>query len=219
MLPKHEEIRNRREREFQSRLLAAAEKQKANWLWTIVNSRLFSVIVLGTLGALISVYISHRQECLRDFHKHVELFESLTEELTSRLDFVYSNSSGEFTATALIKAIRDAPHVSADLRQYSLSEVQAKYYRTRNRFDFRRTPEDRQIIGVDSLLSRHRHVTDNEVPNLRLRILESVTDLLIQQLIIEFEPYCGPRHIFSSLFWWSSGSKIGRFHEVSASTK
>jgi hypothetical protein len=95
-------LRQKREREFQQRVLSAVEKPKESRAWKFVNSGIF---LWGLSVAVITIgggYITNHQQCMRDADRLIERREHLTREIWARkLAFE--------RAVADAKSIQEAP--------------------------------------------------------------------------------------------------------------
>src|SRR5882757_2162949 len=81
-----ESLRERREREFQNRVLKAIEKErpKTNRFLSLINSRLFAAVVLGSFAAVIGGYFTHYQQCISDAERIGEAWSRRTREAMTR---------------------------------------------------------------------------------------------------------------------------------------
>jgi hypothetical protein len=123
-------LRERREREFRNRVLKAIEKErpKPNRFWALINSRLFTAIVLGSFVAVIGGYFTHYQQCISDAERIGEAWSRRTREAMTRqesLGWVIKNAK-------TLDEIRSfkAPTVYSELKDKPLFEV----LRERNQF-------------------------------------------------------------------------------------
>lgn len=99
----NEFLRQKREREFQQRVLAAVEKPKENRGWKFVNS---GIVIWGLSVALITIgggYITNHQQCMRDADQLIERRDHLTSEIWSRnLAFEAAVDAAETMSEALL---------------------------------------------------------------------------------------------------------------------
>src|SRR5437016_7933218 len=77
MLSKHEEIRNRRERAFQARVLATLDKPKGAPILAALNSP----IVLWLLSAILitsgGAYLNNHQQCIQNALTDIDTYSHL----------------------------------------------------------------------------------------------------------------------------------------------
>jgi len=127
-------LRERRDQEFQRRVLAALERPKPPKWTAVVNSRLFSVLVLGIIGAIGSFYFTNYQKCLADAERLSEAWYRLTREAMTRHDaiawtVVRATSFDDFRNIKY-------PNVYSDLKDKSLWEVLREKRQVARRIDF-----------------------------------------------------------------------------------
>jgi hypothetical protein len=87
-------LRERREREFQRRVLAAIERPKSNRFWAFINSAAFlwlaSAIVLTGGGWYITSY----QDCAKSSDDVVEKLQNATSDFVSKLNYLLNFIAG-----------------------------------------------------------------------------------------------------------------------------
>ncbi len=146
MLPKHEEIRNRRDREFQARMLAAVEKPKPSAIWRILDSRLLSALLLGFLGAIIGGYYTNYQQCVTDASQLIEKRERLGREMLVRREAVQTRISHVSTAAELREALATPrPFSYAEYSTWSHFELLREFNKIDGRTDWLGTELNKRL--------------------------------------------------------------------------
>ncbi len=83
-MPASDFRRQRREREFQERVLEALEKPKKNRLIAVVNSGFFLWLLTAILVTLGGGYITNHQQCMRDADQIIARKNHLQQEILAR---------------------------------------------------------------------------------------------------------------------------------------
>jgi hypothetical protein len=153
MVPKHEEVRNRREREFQTRVLAAVEKQKPTKLerfTKFINAPAFlwflTAIVLATFA---NYYTSYRQ-CMADSEALIERYHKVKFELAFRSIELAGRITASGSIDSLSEIQKTIPYKNYDFKDRSLFEVLTQYLHLRYaKLDFSREkyPNDYEDFG------------------------------------------------------------------------
>jgi hypothetical protein len=125
-LTPHEQIRNRREREFQSRMLAAVEKPKQSTTG-VVAKVLNSPFTLWLLSAILitvgGAFFSTRQQCIADAEKVIESAAKLDSEIARRQRYIFRSIVAAETVAELKDALAKMPTLYADFAGRSLFEL------------------------------------------------------------------------------------------------
>lgn len=144
----NEFLRQKREREFQVRVLAAVEKPKRNRLLAIINSAFFLWLMSALLLTVGGGYITNHKQCLEDADKIISRRSHLRQELFNR-DLAYQRRVSEAKSFPEAFTFPDKRgSVFADLSNLSYNEVQGEYLALTNRIRYAELP--------DSNVSKHR---------------------------------------------------------------
>ena len=148
-MPFHEQLRNKRDLEFQARVLAAVEKPKPNPLWEFVNKPailwLMSALFLTAGGA----YLTNHQQCMRDADRLIDNYNDIASEIRFRRDKLAdliqkATSAGEVHAIA-----GNIPYLHASLKDTKLVELTGGFRRL-----WIRTHGDRAPFPPDATFRR-----------------------------------------------------------------
>ena len=77
-------LRQKRDREFQQRVLAAVEKPKSPWIIRFINAPSFLWLMSSIVLAAGVFYYSAYQQCLKDAHDQISSYTRLSRELSER---------------------------------------------------------------------------------------------------------------------------------------
>jgi hypothetical protein len=130
----NDNLRNRRELEFQKKVLAALQRPKPSRWLAVFNSRLFSVLVLGLFGTIGSIYFTSYQKCTADAERLSEAWYRLTREAMTRQDAI----AWTVTQAKSMDDFRNIkyPNVYAEMKDKSLWEVLREKRQISRRIDF-----------------------------------------------------------------------------------
>jgi hypothetical protein len=218
-LAENEFLRQKREREFQQKVLAALDKPAANKLWTIVNSRLFSVIVLGVLGAAIGAYFTQSQQCLRDSDQLSERWYRLTREVYTRHEALFHVVRSAKSVSEVRAQLNQLQSVYADLRDRSLFDLTRERRLINDRIDFAATTdmiwkskERPEVYFSAGALMRYgsillgvleRDIADQEIDKLREYVAKRFQTVFFEFSVernIKLSPRCSFITVTQSLF-------------------
>jgi hypothetical protein len=131
-LSKQDEIRNRREREFQTRLLAAAEKPAApdrSSVWKALNSPIVIWLLSAALITTVGSYITTQQQCLREADRLIEQYDKLLTEMKLRTDHVALSVTSAKTPNDLQSQLANVPTGYSDLKAKSIIDLSSELQR------------------------------------------------------------------------------------------
>jgi len=138
-MPENEFLRQKREREFQQRMLAALEKPRQNRVWMILNS----AFVLWLLSAILitggGTYITGHKQCLADADQIINRRARLRQELFGR-DLAYARRIAD-PKTFEFTVPDKRGSVLADLSNVGYAEIQAEYMNLTSRVRYADIPE------------------------------------------------------------------------------
>jgi hypothetical protein len=122
-LPLHEHLRLRREREFQSRVLAALERPKRGKLAAFVNSPFFLWLLSIVFVTMGSIYFNTQQQCLRDARQIADNYKRIVDELGIKKFAIYYSVMQARSMEDVRKTMRSLPWLYSDLRERSLRQL------------------------------------------------------------------------------------------------
>lgn len=118
-------LRQKHEREFQTRLLKALEKPKRHWFFRLVNSPSFLWLATALLITLGGAYLTNYQQCDREASAIADSYSRLKTEINGRIEYI----QGIFKDAKTLAEIREAlskpfPWKYAEFRDKTLFELQ-----------------------------------------------------------------------------------------------
>jgi hypothetical protein len=130
-------LRNKRDIEFQKRVIAALDRSKPSRWWAFFNSRVFSVLALGMFGAVGSIYFANYHQCHRDADRMSESWYRLTREAMTRheaLWWIIKDAKG-------LDDLRNfrSPSVYSEMKDKTLWEILREKRHIARRIDFSAT--------------------------------------------------------------------------------
>jgi hypothetical protein len=190
----NDHLRDKREADFQKRVLKALELPKPS-RWSFLNSRLFSVLVLGVIGTVGSIYFTSYQKCAADAERLTEAWSRLTREAMER----HTALAWTVTQAKSIDDFRNIkyPNVYSEMKDKSLWEVLREKQQISRRIDFSPTANMRTSTsdGADTKYSANdlmRYGTigvGNVPPDIDDSELENVRSFLQRYLSATFVGY------------------------------
>lgn len=208
-------IKEKREAEFRRRILSAIENKSkpTHWLWGLLNSRLFSVLVLGTMAAAAGTYFTQHQQCLADANRLTETWARLTRELHTRQGPWVLTVMGAKTVDDLRSA--KLPYVYSEYKDASLYEIVRSRRVIARRIDFSPTREWEKKRLVHRKLQKFRAkdvidyggisvglvpptLTDSDLPEAQMlasKMFEIDVPQLDYELGLWVHPACSPTTI------------------------
>jgi hypothetical protein len=212
VLPRFEKLRNRRQREFESKLLTLATPKPKNRLLTFINAPFtlwfLSAVVLG-FG---SVYYTAYKQCIIDGTKLSEDYMLYRTEMVNRqISLAYVITSAK-TLADIYRYRESIPDDVVKLKDKKLVEIVELLEQLSTRIEFVINQDAPDYIELKknpnfnkfSLIieaSRYDDVTEKDLPALK-RLADRAGRALIMQAFggIHFvEPSCGPSTIWSIL--------------------
>lgn len=138
-------LRQKREREFQERIIASLEKPKGNRFWAFINSAIFIWFLSATVLAMGGGYITNHQQCLHDAEQIIDRRARLGLELAGR-----QRAFNDTVQQA--KTQKDAPFgpgikgsVYDDLSKMSYFEVSNEFLKLEGRVERVQFPDGDEI--------------------------------------------------------------------------
>ena len=104
-------LRERREREFQAKVLDALDKQKNNRFLSIINSAAFLWFLSALFVTAGGSYYTKYQECARQADETIDKFQHLNEELYIRRKAIFQAISDGANMDAIRTSIKDLPSI------------------------------------------------------------------------------------------------------------
>lgn len=129
-------IRQKREREFQARVLVAVEKPKHGRLWAALNSRFFSLVVIGLFATSISGYFTHYQQCVTEANKDGDKYVRLGAELSLRHGFIATMVADAKDIGEITTGLSRASGFRAEFKETRLEELSEERQSFVRKIDF-----------------------------------------------------------------------------------
>ena len=218
-----EKLRNRRQREFESKLLTLATPKPKNRFLAFINAPftlwLLSAVVLG-FG---SVYYTAYKQCIMDGTKLSEDYMLYRTEMIHRQISLANAITSAKTLADIYKYRESIPDDAVKLKDKKLVEIVEFLEQLSTRIEFMINQDAPDYIELKKDLnfnkfsliieaSRYDDVTEKDLPALK-RLADRAARALIMQAFggIHFaEPSCGPSTIWSILRGMAGG--LGKFN-------
>jgi hypothetical protein len=211
-LPRFEKLRNRRQREFESKLLTLATPEPKNRFLAFINAPftlwLLSAVVLGFGG----IYYTAYKQCIMDGAKLSEDYMLYRTEMIHRQISLANVITSAKTLADIYKYRESIPDDAVKLKDKKLVEIVEFLEQLSTRIEFMINQDAPDYIelkkdpnfnkfGLIIEASRYDDVTEKDLPALK-RLADRAARALIMQAFggIHFaEPSCGPSTIWSIL--------------------
>jgi hypothetical protein len=193
-------LRQKREREFQRRVLAAVERPKRGRLLAIINSSFFIWLMSVLFLTIGGSYVTNHRQCLDDAEKIISRREHLRQELRSR-DVDYYRRVAKANTLQEAELWRDwadkRGSIFTDLANLTYREVHGEYAKLGDRIRY----EEFDDLAIEKFRSNYGYLfvlywsspspTDDEAHSLKLKKLDAKAFLAIQGFheVLEFLGY------------------------------
>jgi hypothetical protein len=210
-LPRFEKLRNRRQREFESKLLSLATPKPRNRFLAVINAPFtlwfLSAVVLG-FG---SVYYTTYKQCVVDATKISDDYSLYRTELIHRQISLAHTIKSAKTLAEVYKAQQSIPDDAVKLKDKKLLEVREALGQSSARIEFVVNREDPDFVELKKDPNFDRffpvfeaapdEVTERDFLALKRFAERAVSPLMMQAFggINFAEPSCGPSTIISLL--------------------
>jgi len=128
-LPPHERLRLKREREFQSRMLASLQTNRRSAVTVVVNSPLFLWLLSIVFVTIGTIYFNVQQQCLRDGRQISDTYKRLSTEVRTRKWAIYRIVLEARSMQEVRTKLRDLPWSYSELRPRSLWELDTEMHK------------------------------------------------------------------------------------------
>ncbi len=157
-------LRERREREFQAKVLDALDKQKNNRFLSIINSAAFLWFLSALFVTAGGSYYTKYQECARQADETIDKFQHLNEELYIRRKAIFQAISDGASMDAIRSSIKDLPSIYVELKPRTIPDLDAEFRKLNARIDHSR---------LDELIARFQ-VSDPTVTPFQMKTFGSI---------------------------------------------
>lgn len=127
--------RDRRDSDFQARVLAVLERPKKSRVLAVINSAFFLWIMTALFLTIGGSYYTAYHKCLQDAENISGQYPALSKELLERRAFIKEAISSAETVAQLREKFKSIPYLSFDLKERSTHALTVSISRLRRRID------------------------------------------------------------------------------------
>jgi hypothetical protein len=152
-------LRQKREREFQARMLAATEKPRASRILRIVNAPFFLWFLSATFITVGGAYFTTRQQCVAEAEKIADQYEKLGVEIERRETYIFHTLETHNTAASMRAALSQIREHYSDFHSRPLFELIEQRDKLLERIDT--SPFEQTKRENDAFLANFREKLSN----------------------------------------------------------
>jgi hypothetical protein len=128
-------LRERRERDFQAKVLGALDKPESNRFVTIINSAAFLWFLSALFITAGGSYLTKYQECARQADEIAGKFQRINEELYIRRKAIFQVISDSSSMDAIRSGIKDLPSIYVELKPRTIADLDEEFRKLNARID------------------------------------------------------------------------------------
>jgi hypothetical protein len=212
-LPRLEKLRNKRQREFESKLLTLATPKPKNRFLSIINAPFTLWLLSATVLGFGSIYYTAYKQCIVDGTKISENYSMYRLELLNRQISLAIAIGSAKTFAEIFKLQNLIPDDAVKLKDKRLAEIADLFERSSTQIEFvyttdaadfaelKKDPNFDRFFTVFEALGTPNDLSEKDFPALKRFAQRAVHPLMMQAFegLHFVEPSCGPRTIVSIL--------------------